>query len=87
MQGRQSVQLTLGLELVLRWKALKDEKGSGGDASDGEGRMLCASAHSSPLRLVEDSDVGYSVTQGREICIPGAHRTRGKTIHCLPPLP
>lgn len=79
LQGRQSVQLTLGLELVLRWKALKDKKGSGGDASDGEGRMLCASAHSSPLRLVEDSDVGYSVTQGRE--------TRGKTIHCLPPLP
>ena len=85
-QGRRSVQLTLGLELVLCWKALKDKKGRhGGEDSDGEGRMLCASAHSSPLRLVEDSDVGYSVTQGREICIPGAQRTRGKTTHCLPP--
>lgn len=45
----KSVHLTLGLELVLCWKALKDKKGRyGGDDSDGEGRMLCVSAHSSP---------------------------------------
>ena len=51
----KSVHLTLGLELVLCWKALKDKKVRyGGDDSDGEGRMLCVCTHSSPLRLVED---------------------------------